>query len=761
MKKYFFIISVLFSVSVSAQIKISAMPTHSTSPDSAYLPIVVNGVNKKVQAFRINRSRIDSASNAIQQLAGQIEELGEVGIIPASTIKTLTQLRTGSINDTTVYQTADGGLWLIDPDDDSSADNTGTIVVNVNTRIKRLFSGPIYASWFGLVNDGVTDNTEAINDAAIAQAARGGGDVNIGPGAVKATGQINLPNGVYLVGEGSGATTLDMSEADVSDAFIYASGSLTALPAINTDITAGDASVVFASAPSLSTGDVYVIEDTTTSSFSTARTYYHSGEFLKVDAVASNTVSNAALAYGSYTATKMKAWKANMITVGVRRMSVIFKPATLIPGISVSLGEACNFDDLILSNNQHTHLQLDRCFNTIINDVHAFDNQVANGFNYGITLINSQRIIISDCILETTRHGLTCGGGDEDGSVPNRAITVTNSFIASLGSQPGLDFHGIIEDYTVSSSQLPNGVSLGGDGGFLTGNKIKNDNGTGVGITFSEQLGLDFRINDNELKAIVTTASLVDCRPSSITVRENGVFEFSRNTVNSGSFASPTYPSAGTYLVFFAPASTAGTENYSFVAKGNTFITTNTTAGSYYGILVQPHASKGVRRIEMVDNTGFGCGLYARSNFEILTLVENHIYDALEHGIRVTELTGQTFTNQIIRAKDNGIARAKATGLYIYQDTDGDTYSTIYCRDNVLPNNARSSSGYSAWITGAKDVYFERNIVGADSTALASQLGTYRLDVITNLLDNQSTNVGSGYNALTFTYTSVTKTEMT
>jgi hypothetical protein len=80
MKKLFLIPTLFLSLAISAQVttgtKISAMPTHIGSVDSAYVPIIINGINKKTQAYNVNKNRIDSLVVALGAGATQWGDIG-------------------------------------------------------------------------------------------------------------------------------------------------------------------------------------------------------------------------------------------------------------------------------------------------------------------------------------------------------------------------------------------------------------------------------------------------------------------------------------------------------------------------------------------------------------------------------------------------------------------------------------------------------------------------------------------------------------
>lgn len=88
-----------------------------------------------------------------------------VGYIPVS----LTTLRgvTVGLSGALYWMTDIGreGPWRYDPTDNTSTDNTGTIVVSGSLRFKRVLFGQVSANWFGAIGDGTTNSTSAIQAA--------------------------------------------------------------------------------------------------------------------------------------------------------------------------------------------------------------------------------------------------------------------------------------------------------------------------------------------------------------------------------------------------------------------------------------------------------------------------------------------------------------------------------------------------------------------------------------------------------------------
>lgn len=93
-----------------------------------------------------------------------------------------------------------GGLFAYDPDDESTADNDGTVLVSSSgARFKRIFSGPVHTKWFGAREDS-PDNTDALQAAFDAS-----NDVYIDEGTFEFSSRLNVTGAKRLDGDGKNA----------------------------------------------------------------------------------------------------------------------------------------------------------------------------------------------------------------------------------------------------------------------------------------------------------------------------------------------------------------------------------------------------------------------------------------------------------------------------------------------------------------------------------------------------------------------------
>ncbi|WP_321798079.1 glycosyl hydrolase family 28-related protein [Caballeronia sp. J97] len=99
------------------------------------------------------------------------------------------------------HRASDVACYRLDPDDASSPDNGGTVIVSKSgKRWKRVFEGDIYARWFGAQGDGITDDADAIN-RAVAFA----GSCHASTGRSQ---RVVLDNGTFRIAAASGTLAI-------------------------------------------------------------------------------------------------------------------------------------------------------------------------------------------------------------------------------------------------------------------------------------------------------------------------------------------------------------------------------------------------------------------------------------------------------------------------------------------------------------------------------------------------------------------------
>lgn len=351
---------------------------------------------------------------------------------------------------------------------------------------------------FGAI--GTADDGQTWADAYAQVEAWGGGTIAAPAGEYAFKTPFTIKNGVYTEFAGSGNTKLDFTglTSKINASAIYGEGALAALPALASDVAKHSRTITFASAPALQPGDVFMIYNPTDYSFHPARAGYRAGEYCKVASVSGSTVTLTTPTYAAYSAADVDVYRHDGIQTGMSGATMVFPPATY--GIRTAFGTKLRYDDLDLSGASYAHIDLDRCYDVNIGDVRAFDVNPITGLNYGVMVGNSQRIRLRDCDLETRRHGLTTGGKQDLGCVPNRDMSVIGGRVSGMGTggTTGVGIHGNTEDVHFIGVQLPDGIQVGGLSGSVSDCTI-GSNSAGIAVNASEILSPDWSFDSNTI----------------------------------------------------------------------------------------------------------------------------------------------------------------------------------------------------------------------------------------------------------------------
>lgn len=439
-----------------------------------------------------------------------------------------------------------------------------------------------------------------LNDAIDAVHALGGGELFVAE-PPPAGADIVLKDKVYLTGRGIGATVMDVNT-------ITGSGSLVDLPALSGNIAQHSRTITFAAAPDLAPGDVFILHNSNDSSFSTARTYYRAGEFCRVDSVSGATVTLTSPTYGAYTiGANITARKVVPIRTGISGMTIRGTTGQYL--IRVDLGTDLVFRDLSLSGSDIAHIALSRCYNVDVGDVKAFDAQAAttpSGLNYGVMMLNCQRVRIRGVDLETRRHGLTMGGDNATAGVPNRDIIVSDSRISGLSTTAGVcgcNMHGNSEDIHFDTVSMPAGFNPAGDWVTVRNCDIASA-AWGSVMSSMEMLGTNHTYEGNTFRLTrnyPNARGMAYMELGASCTRQRGLMRFIDNVFDCGPYGSD---GSGPRALYILVNSDNVPTNNELEVSGNTFRTTQAVT-NHYGVRVQTAVtSVGFSDIRMIENSG-------------------------------------------------------------------------------------------------------------------------------------------------------------
>jgi hypothetical protein len=629
---------------------------------------------------------------------------------------TLVSPKNGEVVHCRGYHTTGGGgggsFQYVSGDETTPVDNGLVFTTSSGGRLMRIRTRPVFdVKEFGARGDGSTNDTAAIQAAIAAAVAAGGGDVLFPQGVYVILSDLTLANNVNIIGEGQ--PTLDFRTATLTTAGIVLAGSLGALAELSGDVAAGAQTFTLASAPSVVAGDVIVLFQPGTSSYSSYRTYYYQGEFVQVSAVSGATVTAAQRLFSAYTVVGSDVYKLNSVKTAIRGLRLLGKAGTNLPIIKVSFGRACVFEDLEMSGSPYTQLALDRCYETACTRVVARDYGAAVGLNYGIIIGNCQRITLTDCFLCTTRHGLTLGGGDFPGAVPCREITVTGGTIASSGGLYGFYCHGNSERCVFSNVSFPNGAVTGGDHFSFTGCEFRNDNNDGYAFSDgAEPTGANVLFLGNRVTACRNFNEGLVRYSIYPGVVAGSVLTFLNNNINTGTFGRADYPTNPTDVVRVLTMS-GGQTDVTAVMAGNAITTSATTAGHYSGLKVSlPFSANGIKNVKIHGNSLEGCGISVDGNAALVSILHNTVRGSLGRGIRIPWVNTPALTSQLIEICGNRVTECHSAGI----DLTPDTLAIVVMKDNTSLSNAKTVAGNaydtSCYIGQGGQLLIEQNIFG-------------------------------------------------
>lgn len=336
---------------------------------------------------------------------------------------------------------------------------SGALTGAVGRTVHQKFQETVSVRDFGAVGDGATDDTTAFT-LAVAAVATSGAGLYVPAGTYKITNVIASTGHLNMFGDGE-SSILDFSGTTSSASGITVSGDLTQIEAISSASLYGS-TVVFASAPSLVTGDVFVIYDRVDYSWNAARAYYRAGEWCQCRSVDGVNARLTNPLYDGYTAADVDVYRLESNTVSFRNLRVV--GGSGIGGlIKVSLCDRPVFENVSGYNENYQVVEIDRCYRVAVDNCNLY-NKGTTSDDYGLVISNCQNFRVTGGDFYGRRHAIAIGGGDAAGAVTNRNLriigaTLSNDLLSGIASA---DFHGNVQDCYYQDCTIYNGASWSG-----------------------------------------------------------------------------------------------------------------------------------------------------------------------------------------------------------------------------------------------------------------------------------------------------------
>jgi hypothetical protein len=323
---------------------------------------------------------------------------------------------------------------------------------------------PVNVKDYGAVGDGTTDDTTAMQAAITAVATTGQG-LYIPAGTYKITSVLTSAGHLNMFGDGE-KSVLDFSGITSGSSGITITGTITEIEVVST-ANAGNLEVVFATAPSLTTGDVFFLFDDAVL-WNSIRAYYYEGEWLECRSVSANTAFLTTPLYSSYAAT-VNAYKL------VSKPKVSFRNLKLNGGanigglLKITFCDAPILENVFAYNENYQCVEIDRCYRPMVTNCVMYNKGTGTLDDYALILSNSQKGQITGGDYYARRHGIAIGGSSSTGAVTNRNIKISNLTISNdiNSGVYSADMHGNMQDCVYQGCTIYQGGGWGGaDNGY-------------------------------------------------------------------------------------------------------------------------------------------------------------------------------------------------------------------------------------------------------------------------------------------------------
>jgi len=475
-------------------------------------------------------------------------------------------------------------------------------------------------------------------------------------------------------------------------------GGLTQISDLSSDVSKGDISLTFSSAPSgVSEGDILLIYNPTDSSYSGWRTYYRAGEFVKVKAISGTTVDLqwGILSDDGYTAASVDVYKLSPITIYFRNFKIqgIGDDTVYEDALEILYGADCFVENVIVEDFSYSGIHIRQSYNVEVKNCRVYSdvsNPVSN--IYPLFINNSQKIFVLGGDFSSWWHAAATGGGDYIGCVPCREISfIGGKYTNTTGSIQAIGTHGNTEYLTISNCTLYGGVIVAGNYNNVIANQILGPISNGAAIRATELSGLNHIISDNYVYTDyfdTNWSTFFDIGGGSAVLSDNtphgGTVVISNNNV----VVDFTGISSNIYkMMSLINGGYSGSDEINIYVSGNVVRKVSGSSTLSYGIRIKVDAGNNWNNVTVLGNVI--CGGINATCADVVMVKDNEFFDIYQApGIWLTQIGFHA------DVQGNYIINSDFTPIYI---TGSDkTVVTVHVKGNIIKDFVMASSGSSA-----------------------------------------------------------------
>lgn len=344
---------------------------------------------------------------------------------------------------------------------------------------------------FGADPTGATDSRQAILDALNAS-----GKIYFPPGNYVSSASIVVRNRNIEI-EGNGASLT------FTTGFLDIGGSIGTAFTLSANAVRG-ANVFTVSGGGFAPGDIMQLVDTTDFSYSLHRSSYRRGQLFTVLEASGNVLTTFEDALAAWTTgANISVKKITPVKVAIRNLNV-FAPDHLSSstGCRVIYAAHVLIENSSFKGGDQSALRISYSKGIVVNSCSCVcQAPTTTGTQYGISIDDSEDVLVDGCYLYGTRHATGLGGSGTTGS---KFIVVQNSELAN-DQQVGLysaDIHGNVSFITYQNNTIYGGAAIAGEYAQYLNNTVFASNRAGTAFpafNLVEIVGGNFVIDGNKI----------------------------------------------------------------------------------------------------------------------------------------------------------------------------------------------------------------------------------------------------------------------